>query len=953
MRLYKYRIKRLYLSKQNRRIIEPARRVLAIMDRRVGKRTLEEIKNTGEYKSYPEWVQQFYKLRLNKLFISDRIKLNNQNLISCFSDVSIGKIKNNKVKGNGGEAMNLYDKVSTGLKGFDQVIDYLRLGDNVVWQVDSVSDYKKIVDYYVESAKTEKMSMVYVRFANHDPILDESKDIRIYSIDPGKGFESFATEIHNLIKNEGKGVLYVFDCLTDLLEYWHSDLMIGNFFKATCPYLYELDTVAYFAIKRNYHTYSTIAGIRETTQLLLDLYQINDKTYIHPLKVWQRYSPTMFFPHLIQGQEAVCITSSSDASELFNRINRGEMRLDYWNTIFNDAKRMLSFPRSQQEAVKKRLMYMLIGNDSRMFQLCDRYFTLKDILSIASREIGTGFIGGKSVGMLLARKILEVEGGDRFKSYLEPHDSFYIGSDVFYTYIVQNGWWKLRTRQKTPEGYYKYAAELKEKLLHGTFPKDIQEQFIQMLEYFGQSPIIIRSSSLLEDNFGNAFAGKYESVFCVNQETPQERYEAFEQAVRIVYASTMNEDALNYRMNRGLAQQDEQMAILVQRVSGDRHGDYFFPHIAGVGNSSNLYVWDESIDMNAGMLRLVFGLGTRAVDRTDGDYVKVVCLDNPLRIPPMNLEDQKKFSQHRLDLLSLKENVLESKDLDEALSLPLKTDKNLFVSPDYATAARLRELGYTNRKTPYLLDFKKLFTDTRFAVIMREMLALLSKAYDYPVDIEFTANFNKDNGFKINLLQCRPLQTKGLGKTVKIPELKDVKDCFFASKGNFMGGSVRLPIDYVILISAKSYLKLSEQDKYEVARQIGLINRDMKAKNAMLVGPGRWGSTTPSLGVPVHFTELCNMKVLCEYSSKREGFMPELSYGSHFFQDIVESDIFYVAIFDGYQDVIFNPDHILRKENLLSSFLPESDKFKDVIHIANTHGMEIYSDIVTQRLLCK
>ena len=122
--------------------------------------------------------------------------------------------------------------------------------------------------------------------------------------------------------------------------------------------------------------------------------------------------------------------------------------------------------------------------------------------------------------------------------------------------------------------------------------------------------------------------------------------------------------------------------------------------------------------------------------------------------------------------------------------------------------ARMRELGYRERKTPYILDFKKLFADTEFAVIMREMLSLLSKAYDYPVDIEFTANFNKDSGFKINLLQCRPLQTKGLGKTVKIPEVADTKDCFISSKGNFMGGSVRMPVDYVIFISASAYLKL-------------------------------------------------------------------------------------------------------------------------------------------------
>ncbi len=311
-----------------------------------------------------------------------------------------------------GCTMNLHNKVSTGLEGLDQVIDNLRLGDNVVWQADSVSDYKNMVNHYAKKAKAEQMRLVYIRFGSHEQLLDESQEVKVYHIDAGKGFESFATEIYNLIKEEGKRVLYVFDCLTDLLEYWHSDLMIGNFFKATCPYLYELDTVAYFAIKRNFHTYSTIAGIRETTQLLLDIYQVNNKTYIHPLKVWQRYSPTMFFPHLLQGQEAVCITASSDASELFTNIHRGENRLDYWNIIFNEARKVLNFSPGQQEEAKKRLMYMLIGSDSRMFELCDRYFTLKDILVIASREVGTGFIGGKSVGMLLARKILEMEGKD-------------------------------------------------------------------------------------------------------------------------------------------------------------------------------------------------------------------------------------------------------------------------------------------------------------------------------------------------------------------------------------------------------------------------------------------------------------------------------------------------------------------------------------------------------------
>lgn len=849
--------------------------------------------------------------------------------------------------------MDINDKVSTGLKGFDEAIDKLRLGDNVVWQVDSISDYMKMVEPYIAQAKLDNRNIIYVRFGSHEPVLEDSPEIITYRIEARRGFESFAIAVHNMIELEGRKAFYVFDCLTDLLEYWHSDLMIGNFFRVTCPFLFELDTIAYFAIKRNVHTYSTIAGIRETTQLLLDLYQVNNKFYIHPLKVWQRYSPTMFFPHLIEGQKAMSVTASSQAAELFSRINRAGEQVDNWDVIFRKAKDALYLDPQQQEPTKRLLMSMLIGRESKMFPLCERYFTLQDILMIASRVVGTGFIGGKSVGMLVARKILEQDGEGRFLPFLEPHDSFYIGSDVFYTYIVQNGCWKLRTKQKTKEGYFKYAPELREKILQGRFSADIREKFVHMLEYFGQSPIIVRSSSLLEDNFGNAFAGKYESMFCVNQGTPEERYEAFEEAVRRVYASTMNEDALAYRMNRGLFKQDEQMAVLVQRVSGDHYTDIFLPHIAGVGNSSNLYVWDKNVDMEAGMLRLVFGLGTRAVDRTVGDYAKIVCLDDPLRIPAMNLEDEKKFSQHYVDVLSLKENTLTTKNLEDLVPYDLKADRELFARLDYDTVKRLEELGYTNTNSAYIWDFKKLLKETGFPGLMKDMLALLSQVYDYPVDIEFTANFTRDSRFKVNLLQCRPLQTKGLGKLVKIPELENEQDCFFSTRGNFMGGNVRLPIEYVVFVNPKGYLKRSEQDKYAVARHMGMINTSLKGKNAMLLGPGRWGTTTPSLGVPVHFTELCNMSVICEVASKEAGFMPELSYGSHFFQDLVETGIFYVAIFDGEKDVIFNPRYVLGRENLLSSLLPKSTQFSDVIHIAKTEGMKLFSDIVSQRLLCR
>ena len=224
--------------------------------------------------------------------------------------------------------MDPYKFVSTGFRGLDRVIDGLRLGDNVVWQVDSVEDYRRVVDPYVAQARADERRIIYVRFANHPPVLPDTTDVTVIELDPAEGFEHFATAVSHLVSREGARVFYVFDCLSDLLSHWHSDLMVMNFFRVTCPWLFDLDTVAYFAIIRNLHSFATIASIRHTSQVLFDLYLIDDQAYIHPLKVWERYSPTMYFPHRIAGDNAISITSSGASARLFASLNRGTEQPD-------------------------------------------------------------------------------------------------------------------------------------------------------------------------------------------------------------------------------------------------------------------------------------------------------------------------------------------------------------------------------------------------------------------------------------------------------------------------------------------------------------------------------------------------------------------------------------------------------------------------------------------------
>jgi len=167
----------------------------------------------------------------------------------------------------------------------------------VVWRVDSVDDYRAFIEPYVAAAAAAGRRVVYIRFASHAPVVAPAAASVVYDLDALRGFESFTVRLHTIISQEGKEAFYVFDCLSDLLDAWATDGMIANFFRVTCPYLFKLDTVAYFALKRGAHSFATIDGIRTTTQLLIDLYSEGGVLYLHPLKVWQRSSPTMFLPH--------------------------------------------------------------------------------------------------------------------------------------------------------------------------------------------------------------------------------------------------------------------------------------------------------------------------------------------------------------------------------------------------------------------------------------------------------------------------------------------------------------------------------------------------------------------------------------------------------------------------------------------------------------------------------
>jgi len=602
---------------------------------------------------------------------------------------------------------------------------------------------------------------------------------------------------------------------------------------------------------------------------------------------------------------------------------------------------------------------MAVTRQKSFLPLARRYFDLPFLTDILKRLIGSGLIGGKARGILLANRILRESHPD-WNRLLEPHDSFFIGSDVFYTYVIQNDCWWLRRKKGSIEEILRRAAVARERLLHGEFIDYIVVQFQEMLEYFGQSPIIVRSSSLQEDSYGNAFSGKYESVFCANQGTPQDRLEAFKDAVRRVYASSMSEEALLYRLHHGLLHEDEQMALLVQRVSGAEQGDWFFPSAGGVGFSYNPYAWDSSIDPRSGMLRLAFGLGTRAVDRVEDDYTRIVALNAPLKRPERHPGDASKFVQRKADVIDIGANEFCTRPLKDALARFSNDRRDLFAGLDAEAAERARELGI-EESAALRLDFKGLFERTDFCARMRSMLATLEAAYEHPVDIEFTVNTVGPAGsYRICLVQCRPFKVKivGSGDLGVMPESLPENRVFLRSDGPIVGCSLATPIDRLIYVSPAAYTALGEQERYAVARLVGrLVHLPASKKDpvVMLVGPGRWGTSTPAMGIPVSFNDIKGVTVLVELAYMHAGLVPDVSLGTHFFNDLVEMDMLYFAVFPDREDCCLSERFLEEAKKKLVVVEPEGElwtKAITVLESGNGAELRLYADSASQRALC-
>ena len=612
--------------------------------------------------------------------------------------------------------------------------------------------------------------------------------------------------------------------------------------------------------------------------------------------------------------------------------------------VLRQAEKYESLPEGERVAVDHHLQELrvvllksLVSDQLAFIHIARRWFTAADFNMILERRIGTGKVGGKSAGLLLAYKILQNTAPEIFEKISLP-SSYFIGADVFYDFMAANDLEFLNQKYKTADQIREDYPKVQEKYASARFPEEIAHQLREVLREVGKTPVIVRSSSLLEDNFGMSFAGKYMSIFCPNQGDLKENLRDLTRAIRQIYASVFSPDALMYRRRVGLLDYDERMAILLQEVQGERHRQYYFPALAGVAYSYSPIVWNPRFKREDGFMRLVMGLGTRAVDRIAGDYPRMVNLSHPQLRPDVTAKAIRYYSQHFVDLLDLEQNIMTTLPVASVLGAdyyPLRwlvsVDDGEMVHPPHSISRRI-DPGQL------ILTFDGLLQRGEFVPLMKTVLTRLAGQYEQPVDIEFAVSLTPENEkpkLTFHLLQCRPQnQWNADSRDVQsIPTDLAAQDKILLCTRMIPQGRVS-QIEYIVYVDSGAYYQLdSLKEHAEVARCVGQLNSVLEGRVFILIGPGRWGSSDSMQGVPVTYADIFNTRALVEVTSNKSGFAAEPSYGTHFFQDLVESQIYPLAVYPEEPGDHLNLDFIRQAENQLSKLMPEQTKGSQCVKV--------------------
>ena len=579
--------------------------------------------------------------------------------------------------------------------------------------------------------------------------------------------------------------------------------------------------------------------------------------------------------------------------------------------------------------------------------LCDRFHYVNigkkfisthqfhELLQNTIHQAGShGTLGGKSAGLILADNILKnAASSEPLLEGIRTPKTWYITSDTIFDFLSYNGLEDIIEHKYRPidqiRQEYPYIVHI---FKNSSLPPQLVKDLRIAINDFGDKPLIVRSSSLLEDRTGMAFAGKYKSLFIANQGTPEERLSALTGAITEVYASIFGPDPIEYRLEHGLIDQHEEMGILIQEVVGTKIGKYHLPAFAGVAFSSNQFPWSSRIKPEDGLIRLVPGLGTRAVDRIKDDYPVMVAPGQPGLRPNITPTEIQHYSPKQVDVINLQTGTFETIDfLQLVTNSPTEYPAiNKIIS--YISDNHIQKpmgLSVDPSKGDVVVTFENLFTQTTFLTQIKTILDQLEETLGYPVDIEF-AHDGKD----FYLLQCRSQNFPQAIKPAKLPTGIPQDQIFFSAQDFITNGTIE-NITHIVYIDPQAYSQIEDYtDLVEIGRLVSKLNHLLPRRQFILLGPGRWGSRGDiKLGVRVTFADIRNSAMLIEIAFPDKQSPPDPSYGTHFFQDLTEIAIRYLPLDPSQPNTYLNQALLSPDNNSLTELIPEASHLADIIRV--------------------
>ncbi len=595
-------------------------------------------------------------------------------------------------------------------------------------------------------------------------------------------------------------------------------------------------------------------------------------------------------------------------------------------------------PMAVQIGLRVALMRRFFSDQLDLLKRAKDYVTLEDFHNLIRRVVflpqSHGKLGGKSAGLFVASRIVARSPDyQNVLSGIKVPKTWYVTSDGLQQLLQYNNMedvydHKYREIDQIRHEYPSLVQIFKS----CSFPPELTKNLAVALDAFEGRPIIVRSSSLLEDRVGSAFSGKYKSLFLANKGTKRERLAALQDAIAEVYASVFGPDPIEYRAERNLLDVHEEMGIMIQEVVGRKLGPYFLPAFSGVAFSHNEFRWSSRIKREDGLIRMVPGLGTRAVDRIADDYPVLVSPGQPGLRANVTPDEILRYSPKKVDVINLETREFETIELSDLLrahgnDYPQIRKLVSKVSEGHVRAPMGLRLDFEN--DTWVANFEGLLSDTPFVVQVRTLLRLLQERLGVAVDIEFASD-----GESFYLLQCRAQGHAAHSASAPIPVDVQSERVVFTANRYVSNGHVP-DVTHVVYVDHDAYASLPDlASMREVGTVVGRLNALLPKRQFILMGPGRWGSRGDiKMGVGVTYSQINNCSVLVEIARQKGNYVPDLSFGTHFFQDLVEADIRYLPLYPDDTRVVFNEAFFRESENMLERLLPDAAPLAAVVRV--------------------